>query len=532
MRVRRQAVVPQPLSPQVLLDRIVVEESRRACEESLYTFVQEAWHIIEPGVEFVNGEHIQQICRHLEAITRGDIRFLLINIPPRHAKSTIVCVMWPCWEWTQQPQNKYLCASYSSLLSTRDNLKSRRLMQSAWYQARWGKAFRFTSDQNQKMRFENDHTGYRIASSVGGTATGEGGNRLILDDPHAAMEAQSDAVRESDIEWFDQTWSTRMNDPKKDASVVIMQRLHMGDVSGRILEMGGWEHLCFPFEYDGIRRKTVLGYYDTRTKKNQLLWPARFGPTELHRLKRSLGEYGTAGQLQQLPAPAEGGILKPDFIRLWPSDEPLPQLTYVLQSYDTAHTNKKQNDPSAQSTWGVFFYKKEYHVLLLDAWSEFYTFPKLRTKAIREWRSEYGGDRSDPANPSRRPDLVLVEAKASGYSLLQDLVLAKVACAKFDPGDLDKVARAHIVAPVLSAGYVWVPESGKHPGEWATWAEDFKKQLQAFPNAEHDDYVDTFTQALIHLKSHGFIKIKDALPPEEDPLIQDKRKPGSNYYYA
>jgi hypothetical protein len=281
----------------------------------------------------------------------------LINIPPRHAKSTIVSVMWPCWEWIRRPQEKYLSASYSGILSTRDNLKARRLITSQWYQARWGDVVELTGDQNQKTRFENTSTGYRIASSVGGTATGEGGSRLILDDPHSAQDAQSDKMRESALEWFDMVWSTRLNDPKRDAMVTIMQRLHEQDVSGRILELGDWEHLCLPAEYDGVRRKTKLGAYDKRTTEGELLWPERFGAKELDKLKAVLGDYGVAGQLQQAPAPAGGGILKPDRFRLWPNHKALPPMEYILQSYDTAFTADTHNDPTACSVWGLFFWE-------------------------------------------------------------------------------------------------------------------------------------------------------------------------------
>ena len=144
--------------------------------------------------------------------------------------------MWPMWEWLVRPEEKFLCASYSGVLSIRDNLKARRLVQSPWYRERWGHMFMLAGDQNAKQRFENDKTGYRLATSVGGTATGEGGSRLVLDDPHSAQEAQSDVMRESALEWFDMVWSTRLNDPKRDAMVTIMQRLCEKDVSGHILE--------------------------------------------------------------------------------------------------------------------------------------------------------------------------------------------------------------------------------------------------------------------------------------------------------
>ena len=176
------------------------ERARRAASASLYEFVQQAWPVMEPGVPFVPSWHIEVICEHLEAISSGDITRLLINIPPRHSKSTIVSVAWPMWEWITAPQEKFLAASYSGALSIRDNLKARRLIESNWYRDNWGHLFQLSGDQNAKQRFENDKTGYRLATSVGGTATGEGGSRLILDDPHGAQDAQSDAMRESALE--------------------------------------------------------------------------------------------------------------------------------------------------------------------------------------------------------------------------------------------------------------------------------------------------------------------------------------------
>lgn len=516
-----------PLSPAVMLDAVRRERERRAASASLYEFVRQAWPAVEPGVAFIPSWHIEMICEHLEAITAGELRKLLINIPPRHSKSTIVSVMWPMWEWLVRPQEKFLCASYSSTLSIRDNLKARRLVQSPWYAERWGHLFALAGDQNAKQRFENDKTGYRIATSVGGTATGEGGSRLVLDDPHSAQEAQSDVIRESALEWFDVVWSTRLNDPKRDAMVTIMQRLHEKDVSGHILEdIGGWEHLCIPAEWDGVQRRTVLGPYDPRKVKGELICPERFGEKEVAELKQLLGNYGAAGQLQQDPQPAEGGILKTKHLQLWPREKPLPPLEYVLQSYDCAFTEKTTGDPTACSVYGVFTHQGERQVLLVDAWDEHLSYPELRARAIRDWSSEYGGEaapRHGPPVKPRRPDRVLVEAKASGQSLLQDLRLARVPAVGYNPGSADKVSRAHQAAPTLELGRVWVPESAKNPGHPVSWAAGFIKQLEKFPVAEHDDYVDTFTQAIIYLKNDGWFELPRAADRDYEPQLQRER---------
>lgn len=512
-----------PLSPAVMLDLIAKEQERRAASASLYEFVKQCWPVVEPGTIFIPSWHIQEICEHLEAVSAGDITRLLINIPPRHSKSTIVSVIWPMWEWLEYPQHKYLAASYSSTLSIRDNLKARRLIQSPWYQERWGHLFAFAGDQNAKQRFENDKTGYRIATSVGGTATGEGGSRLLLDDPHGAQDAQSDAMRESALEWFDQVWSTRLNNPKKDAMITVMQRLHERDISGHIIEdLGGWEHICIPAEWDGKVRRTMLGPYDPRTKKGELICPERFGEKEITNLKQLLGVYGTAGQLQQDPTPAEGGILKVDNFKLWDATNGLPQFEYIVQSYDCAFSEKTNNDPTACTVYAVFTYKGERNVMLIDAWDEHLSYPDLRKRAIKEWSSEYGeSSKASPYARPRRPDRVLVEAKASGQSLLQDLRLAKVPAVGYNPGNADKTARAHQAAPTLELGILWIPESSKNKGQPVSWAASFLKQLGKFPTAEHDDYVDTFTQAIIYLKNEGWFKLPEA--KDMDKVVRPKR---------
>jgi predicted phage terminase large subunit-like protein len=508
---------------QDLKKQIAFERSRRSASGSLYEFVKQSWHVVEPGIPFIPSWHIEEICEHLEAVSAGEITRLLINIPPRHSKSTITSVMWPAWEWLTSPEQKFLCASYSGSLSIRDNLKTRRLIQSPWYQERWSHMFALAGDQNAKQRFENNKTGYRLATSVGGTATGEGGSRLLLDDPHSAQAAQSDVIRNSDLEWFDMVWSTRLNNPKEDAMVTIMQRLHEKDISGHIIDdIGGWEHICIPAEYDGVKRSTVLGNYDPRKKIGELICPDRFGSKEIDNLKRLLGQYGVAGQLQQNPSPADGGILKTKYFEMWPADKGLPPFEYILQSYDCAFTEKSSGDPTACTVWAIFTHNGERNVMLIDAWEEHLSYPDLRKRAIKDWGTEYGGMTKDsPYSRAKRPDRILVEAKASGQSLIQDLRLAKVPVIGYNPGNADKISRAHQASPTLELGLIWIPESGKNKGHFVSWAQAFIKQLEKFPVAEHDDYVDTFSQAIIYLKNDGWFELPRAKDIDE-PRIKSK----------
>jgi hypothetical protein len=245
-----------PISPRLVAARLALQrleqqtERKAAAESHLRDFVRQAWHVLEPATPYVHGWHLDAISEHLEAVSRGWIRKLIINIPPRHMKSLSVSVFWPCWDWLQRPDRRYIYSSYAQRLSTRDSLKCRRLILSPWYQSHWGGLFQLTGDQNEKTRFENDKTGYRLATSVDGSNTGEGGDFIVADDPHNVRERESDIQRENVITWWDEVMSTRLNDPKTGARVVVMQRMHERDLSGHLLEQGGWEHLCLPARYE------------------------------------------------------------------------------------------------------------------------------------------------------------------------------------------------------------------------------------------------------------------------------------------
>ena len=218
---------------------------RELSRRSFYEFARLGWPVLEPETEFKDGWHIGAICDHLQALADGSIKRLIINIPPGCTKSILSCVMWPAWAWTDKPHLRFLTASHSQLYSTRDALKTRRLITSDWYQACWGHVFKLTGDQNQKTRYENDKTGFRAAISVG-TGTGDRAEIRILDDPLNADHANSRALIDSTNEWLRNTWATRGSDPEKDCELIIMQRLHEQDPTGFTLaEFGGYEHSGF-----------------------------------------------------------------------------------------------------------------------------------------------------------------------------------------------------------------------------------------------------------------------------------------------
>ena len=472
---------------------------------SLRGFIADAWRILEPATVFVPNWHIDAIADHLEACTRREIRRLIINVPPRHMKSLNVGVFWPAWWWTSQPHLRFLTGSYGEALAVRDAVKTRRLITSAWYLARWGDVFRLTSDQNTKSRYENDRTGYRIATSVGGGATGEGGDVIVIDDPHKTDEIESDTEREAVLDWHDGTISTRFNDPKTGVEVVVMQRLHENDLTGHLLAQGGFDHLCLPAEYEP--RHPFVWPDDPRTRDGQLLWPDHFGTVELDELKVRLGSYKAAGQLQQRPAPAEGGILKTAWWRYFPSAylEPPSPLVFsaIVQSWDTSWKEKTTSDYVVGTVWGVTGANR----YLLRRFRDRVGLPGA-TRAIRELYAWV--EQTYP----RLPHTILVENTANGPEIV-------AALRREIPGLLltnvkgDKVQRAHAVSPQLEAGNVFVPGSaladgtGPDAGLTPAWVVEFLAEHSSFPNAAHDDQVDTTTQALIWLRARS----ADRAPP-------------------
>lgn len=500
-----------PISPVVLLDAVRRAKLQRAAEGSLIEFSKQAWGIIEPGAQFVDGWHLHAIADHLEAVSDGEIENLIINIPPGCMKSILVSVLWPTWEWIHRPHLRYLGASYGADLAIRDAQKCRDIVTSEWYQARWPQV-QVRKGADQKTKYELTSGGWRMATSVGGRATGEHPDRKIVDDPTNAAQAASDAERSTANLWFDRTLSTR-GKSRGARTVVVMQRLHEQDLTGHILSSErGYEHLCLPMEYEVTKRRaTSIGWEDPRTAEGSLLWPELFPTKSVEQLKTELGSYGAAGQLQQRPSPEGGGILRVAHFQLWPADRDLPVFEYVVQSYDTAFEEKEQNDPSAATVWGVFEYKGKRGAMLLDAWADRLPYPKLRAKLVDEWHSVYGKTES---RKGKKTDAVLIEKKASGQSLLQDLRSANIPAVPYLPQG-GKVPRAHQVAPILELDCLYIPESSKRAGEFVTWAQPFVDQCEKFPNATHDDYVDTFTQAMIYLRDGGWFELDRA---EDDPV--------------
>lgn len=488
-------------------------------ELSLHEFLKQAWPYIEGDKEFVDGWHIQAICEHLEAVASRQIRNLLINMPPRCCKSSLVSIAFPAWVWINQPNERFMYASYALSLALRDSIKCRRLILSPWFQERWGKRFQLVGDQNTKGRFDNTKAGCRIATSSGSAATGEGGSMLICDDPNNALDGDSMVQRERKIDWWTQVWSTRLNDKKNDCRIVVQQRLHERDITGFIIdhdEMNEWTKLILPMEFEEKRRSRTIVlpstngkvWEDPRVKEGQLLWPERINEKELASLKNALGSsYAIAGQLQQRPSPESGGIIKKDWFQWWKYTTP-PEITYVVQSWDTAFSVGKSAAYSACTTWGVFYDHNDIeNVILLSTWRDRVEYTELRERAKRlyfDYRDT--GKERNPKFTGRPIDICLIEAKATGDPLIKDLAQAGISATPINPtGQGDKIKRVHFITPLIEGGRVWLPARGPSFDSLLPFADEFMELVACFPNLESNDIVDTMSQALMKLKSGMFL---------------------------
>lgn len=544
-------------------DASLIALDRADCAESLSVFIRLAWHIIEPGQPYVHGWHIDAICEHLEAITDEWImddgrpyNRLLVNVPPGMAKSLIVGVFWPAWEWgpKNMPHMRYVCAAHSQDLAVRDSMRMRRLVVSDWYRERWP-AVRLVADQNQKSKFETTATGFRQAIAAG-SITGARGDRVILDDPHSVEGANSEQMRASTIQWFKEAVPTRLNNPDRSAIVVIMQRLHEEDVSGVIIDQDlGYDHMMLPMRYDPARAKpTLLGFEDPREDDGELLFPERFPRDVVDRDERVLGPYATAGQFQQEPAPRGGGIIKREYWQLWDAPHN-PDCSFILASLDTAYTTKQENDFSALTVWGVFtgahgetanryidrggrmqdggaqsaLFDQGLHiktgydlaaqlspkVILMAAWQDKLTLHDLVERVAetcRKWRV----------------DKLLIEDKAAGHSVAQELQRLYYGQGfmvhLINPGAIDKVARLHSVEPIFADGMVYAPDRPS--------IEKVKVQLEVFPRGKNDDLVDTVSQALRYLRDVGMLARSVEVEDETLSAMEYRGGPVARLYPA
>lgn len=475
----------------------------KLAERDLRVFIREAWPHVEPGRPFVPGRHIDLVAELLMALVAPlagqpvagqqtvDARHLIVNMPPRHMKSRLVGVLFPAWLWLVWPEARILGASYAQPLATRDAVVTRDLIRSAWYQARWGGRFRLKRGQDEKMRYDNDQQGVRIATSVGGAATGEGGDVLILDDPHKIEDRDSPTQRQATLDWTDTTWSTRLNDPERGVRVTVMQRLHADDVTGHYLAQaaeGGdaVAHVALPAEYEP--EHPHLSALDWRTEAGAPLWPTRFSSVRLQKLRTALGSQESAGLLQQRPSPAEGIEVNRAWWRRW--SEPPGGVQELAFSWDCAFKDLSSSDYVVGQLWA-------------RAGARFFLLWQMRD------RLGYVATRQavlDAHQMALRPDgwlqqiapgltpYHLVEDKANGTAVIDDLRNTVPGLVPVEPQG-GKVARARAVAPMVEAGNVYLPAAAVAP-----WVGEYVEEWASFPAGAHDDQVDATSQALTRMR--------------------------------
>lgn len=457
----------------------------RALSARLVNFVRVAWPILEPGAQsYVHNWHIDAMCEHLEAVTRGEISRLVINVPPGMMKSMLVNIFWPAWEWGPQnrAETRYVCASHHVRLSERDSVKMRRLLLSQWFQDLWPLAL--VEDQNQKGYFENEKTGYRQACPLV-SMTGHRGDRVILDDPQSIEMAYSPAQTAESIRIFRETVPTRLNNPSTSAIILIMQRLATNDITAQALEL--WPDavlLCLPMEYVPSKRcATRIGFTDPRTAKDELLFESRFPRDYVTGLKKSLGSYGASAQLQLDPIPLGGRLFD---VAKFGAYKIVPKLRYRKIYADTAQKTAEHNDYSVFLVAGLGYDNRVY---ILDVLRDKWTAPNLDKTARALWakhKALNGGDLGAMR-------AMVIEDASSGSSLIQNLQTTEprvlVSPIKRTKDKLTRWMDAH---PHIEAGDVMLPSD-------APWLSDFLRECQDLaPNDTHphDDQVDALCDAI------------------------------------
>jgi len=455
-------------------------------QDSLMDFIDIAWPVLEPGTKFVSGTVVEVIAEHLEAVAKGKIRRLLINVPPGCMKSLGTDVFWPAWLWGPQnrPDKRFVAWSYAEDLTVRDNKKMRRLIQSEEYRKFWGDRFELTGDQNAKKLFENSSMGFKLAAGIHGQGTGHRGDFLVIDDPHNVKKAESELIRNDVLHFFTEVLPTRVNN-KDSAIVVIMQRVHENDVSGHILANDlGYDHLCLPMEYESdhpFPSKTALGFKDWRTKEGELLWPERFDLEQIEELKKVLrswgGDYAVAGQLQQRPVPRGGGMFKRKDLIIVDS---APEVGMECRGWDLA-----ASDDHGAYTVGLKMLRHPQHGYFITdvargQWSAGQVERNLLKAAEDDGRACWQSLPQDPGQSGKSQKRTLANL-LSGFKV------------HFSPETGSKPDRARPWAAQAEAGNVHLVKG--------PWNEELIRELTVFPNSTFKDQADAGSRAFAFLSS-------------------------------
>jgi predicted phage terminase large subunit-like protein len=439
----------------------------------LAIFIERAFRQLNPCTHYHPNWHIDAIASRLDDVRTGKIRRLIINLPPRNLKSICTSVAFPAWLLGHDPSANLICASYGQELATKHAMDTRQVMSSAWYQSAF--RTRLSANRSAVADFTTTAGGGRMATSVGGVLTGRGADVIIIDDPTKPDEAMSEVQRQHANEWFDHTLYSRLNDKTTGAIIIVMQRLHLDDLVGHVMEQEAWEVLSLPAVacQDEVIAYRALGQAIQKHRaEGDILDPVREPSVVLDAIRRSLGEYHYSAQYLQEPVPLGGGFVKLDWLKRYGAYDSPCAFEHIVQSWDTANKVSDLSDYSVCTTWGID--KKQ--IYLLDVLRQRMDYPALK-RAVHAQATRW------------KPQTILIEDKASGTQLIQELRQENLYEAKGIKPVGDKVMRMHAQTAMIENGVVHFPEE-------APWLPTYIQEITTFPKAKHDDQVDATSQAL------------------------------------
>jgi len=454
--------------------KITASDYRALLRRDLYAFTERCFYELNPTVTFLPNWHIEVVASALEACRRGETTRLIINQPPRSLKSQCASVAFVAFLLGHNPAAQIICASYGQDLANKHAMDCRTILASAWYQALFPHT-RLSSERQAVQEFMTTRQGFRLSTSIGGVLTGRGADFIVIDDPLKPEEALSDTQRKAVNDWFDHTLYTRLNNKRTGRIILIMQRLHEDDLVGHVLGLEPWNVIRFPAIAEENESHVIQTPYGTRRfarRVGEALHPQREPLEVLNHLREAQGEYNFAGQYQQAPSPLGGGMIKIPWFKTYTPEELPKDFDLILQSWDTANKSTELCDYSVCTTWGIL----KDHLYLLHVLRQRLDYPDLR-RAVKQQAEIH------------RAKNILIEDKASGTQLIQDLQADGVkATTRYEP-KLEKVMRMHSVTSIIENGFVHIPDR-------AEWLAQYLHELAVFPNGKYDDQVDSTSQAL------------------------------------
>jgi predicted phage terminase large subunit-like protein len=479
----------------LLVERDDIEVTTQA-KDDFMTYVNYVWP------NFIHGEHHVKMAKAFERVANGECKRLIINMPPRHTKSEFASYLLPAWFLGKFPGKKVIQTSHTAELAVGFGRKVRNLVDSDVYKDIFPDVA-LQSDSKAAGRWATNKGGDYFAIGVGGAVTGKGADLLIIDDPHSEQEA---TIAETNPEVYDKTHEWYTSGPRQrlqpgGAIIIVMTRWSKRDLTGQVVKAAAqrsgeeWETIEFP----------------ALLPSGRPLWPQFWSKLELEALKAELPNGKWMAQYQQQPTSDVNAIIKREWWRTWEKDDP-PFCEFLIQSWDTAFLKTERSDYSACTTWGVFYRPDERgrdqaNIILLNAFKQRMEFPELKQRAFQEYKEW-------------EPDALIVEAKASGAPLVFELRAMGIPVQEYTPSrGNDKIARLNSVADIFASGHVWVPN--RH------WAEELVEEVASFPSGEHDDLVDSMSQALLRYRRGGFIRLDS---DEEDEIKEFKSSRNRGYY--